>query len=104
MTDLEWARLLAVVRGEKLERPPVAFIVDSPWLPGWFGCSTLDYYTNDATWFEANRRAIQTFPEAWFLPGFWSEFGMCTEPSAFGAKCIWEDANLPHADKIIADI
>jgi len=22
-----------------------------------------------------------------FLPGFWSEYGMCTEPSAFGARC-----------------
>lgn len=104
MTDAEWAQLQAVLRGEKLAKPPVAFIVDSPWLPGWYGCSTLDYYTSDATWFEANRRAIELFPEAWFLPGFWSEFGMCTEPSAFGAKCVWHESNLPHADKIIADI
>jgi len=39
-----------------------------------------------------------------FLPGFWSEFGMCTEPSAFGAKCTWQENELPYADKVVADI
>jgi uroporphyrinogen decarboxylase len=38
-----------------------------------------------------------------FLPGFWSEYGMCTEPSAFGAKCSWHETELPHAGKIIGD-
>jgi uroporphyrinogen-III decarboxylase len=38
-----------------------------------------------------------------FLPGFWSEFGMCTEPSAFGAKCSWQENEFPYADKIITD-
>ncbi len=27
---------------------------------------------------------------------------MCTEPSAFGAKLVWLEGNLPHADKIIS--
>ena len=39
-----------------------------------------------------------------FLPGFWSEFGMLTEPSAFGAKLVWNEYNLPHADKILSDV
>jgi uroporphyrinogen decarboxylase len=29
---------------------------------------------------------------------------MCTEPSAFGAKMVWNKHNLPHAHKIIGDI
>jgi uroporphyrinogen decarboxylase len=103
MTDAQWESLLRVIRGEAVTPNPVGFIIDSPWLPGWHGCSTLDYYSNDATWLAANGRARETFPDVWFLPGFWSEYGMCTEPSAFGAKCIWEERNLPHADKIIAD-
>ena len=41
------------------------------------------------------------FPEITFLPGFWSEYGMCTEPSAFGARSVWYEANLPHAEKVI---
>jgi len=58
---------------------------------------------SETLWFEANRKAIETFPEALFLPGFWSEFGMCTEPSAFGAKCVWQDNDLPHAAPLTDD-
>jgi uroporphyrinogen decarboxylase len=29
---------------------------------------------------------------------------MCTEPSAFGAKCSWQENEFPYADKIITDI
>lgn len=104
MTSQHWKDLLAVIEGNKLSNPPIGFIIDSPWIPGWFGVSTIDYYTNDKNWFEANKKAIETFPDAMFLPGFWSEYGMCTEPSAFGAKSVWYDKNLPHADKIISDI
>jgi uroporphyrinogen decarboxylase len=28
---------------------------------------------------------------------------MCTEPSAFGAKCSWQENEFPYADKIITD-
>ncbi len=102
MTYEQWDFLLQVIGKEPTgKRKPVGFIIDSPWLPGWAGISTLDYYTRDEMWFEANRKAVETFPEIMFLPGFWSEYGMCTEPSAFGAKLVWAEKNLPHADKII---
>jgi uroporphyrinogen-III decarboxylase len=39
-----------------------------------------------------------------FLPGFWSEFGMCTEPSAFGARCVFPTNEFPHAHKIINSV
>ncbi|MGC9354897.1 MAG: uroporphyrinogen decarboxylase family protein, partial [Mariniphaga sp.] len=79
-------------------------IIDSPWIPGWAGITTLQYYSSEEIWFQANKKAIETFPDIIFLPGFWSEFGMCSEPSAFGAKMIWDKNNLPHADKIINNI
>lgn len=104
MNPQNWIDLLKVIRGEKPEKPPIGFIIDSPWLPAWAGISTLQYYASDKHWLEANLKAIETFPEAMFLPGFWSEYGMCTEPSAFGAKQIWNEFNLPHADRIITDI
>jgi uroporphyrinogen decarboxylase len=104
MTDRQWNDLLAVVEGKPLARPPIGFIIDSPWLPNWFGIDILDYFTNEALWFEANRKAIETFPEVTFLPGFWSEFGMCTEPSAFGAKCVFHQNEFPFADKTIRDV
>jgi len=104
MTDTQWSELLAVVKGEPQISPPIAFIIDSPWLPNWFGIDILDYFTNEDLWFKANVKAIQAFPEITFLPGFWSEFGMCTEPSAFGAKCVFPRNEFPFADKVIRDV
>lgn len=103
MRPEHWNNLLAVINGEAVEPLPVGFIIDSPWLPGWAQISALDYYSSEQMWFEANLKAEQQFGDAIFLPGFWSEFGMCTEPSAFGAKCSWHETELPYADKIITD-
>lgn len=104
MTDQQWNELLAAIAGKTQTKPPVGFIIDSPWLPNWYGVDIQDYLTSDALWFDANLKAIETFPEVIFLPGFWSEFGMCTEPSAFGAKCIFPRNEFPFADKIISDV
>jgi uroporphyrinogen decarboxylase len=104
MTERQWNELLAVIEGKVFPRPPIGFIIDCPWLSNWFGIDSLDYFTNEAVWFEANRKAIETFPEVTFLPGFWSEFGRCTEPSAFGAKCVFHQNEFPFADKTIRDV
>ena len=104
MTHEQWEKLLAVIDGELFDPLPVGFIIDSPWLPGWAGMSTLDYYGSDEKWLQANLKVVQTFPDVMFLPGFWSEFGMCTEPSAFGTKCRWAENDLPYAEKIIKSI
>jgi len=104
MTPGQWDKLLAVIDGELVEPMPVGFILDSPWLPGWAGISTLDYFSSEGMWFEANLKAVRRFPEVMFLPGFWSEFGMCTEPSAFGSKCCWQEDEPPFARKVVAGI
>jgi len=103
MTDPQWNELIRVLDGERLDTLPVGLIVDCPWLPGWAGMSVLDYLTDDRRWLDANLRAIDRFPEAWFLPGFWAEYGMCTEPSAFGGKCIWPENDFPFAQKTLDD-
>jgi len=104
MTNEQWEKLLAVINGEVFEPLPVGFIIDSPWLPGWAGTSTLDYFTSDQRWFDANLKAVRRFRDIMFLPGFWAEYGMCTEPSAFGAKCSWHQNEWPFAEKVITDI
>jgi uroporphyrinogen-III decarboxylase len=101
MTDKQWATLLNTINGKTDKTLPVGFIIDSPWLPAWAGMSILDYYASEQKWFDANMKAIRTFPGAIFLPGFWSEFGMCTEPSAFGSKCSWQKDDLPFAGPIM---
>ena len=104
MTGEQWEKLLAVINGKVFQPVPVGFIIDSPWLPGWAGISALDYYSSEQMWFEANLKAIEQFPDVMFLPGFWSEFGMCTEPSAFGANCTWQPNEMPYAGKVLDDI
>ncbi|MEA1897768.1 MAG: uroporphyrinogen decarboxylase family protein [Bacteroidota bacterium] len=104
MTNQQWQILNDLVAGKIPENPVTGFIIDSPWLPGWRNISSIEYYSSERSWFNANKKAIETFPDTIFLPGFWSEFGMCSEPSAFGAKCIWQTNNLPHANRVITDL
>jgi uroporphyrinogen-III decarboxylase len=101
MNDHQWNTLISVIRGDSLDPLPSGFIIDSPWLPNWAGCTILDYFTDDRAFLDANFKAIRAFPEALFLPGFWSEYGMCTEPSAFGAVSIWEENQFPFAKKVL---
>ena len=101
MNDLQWNALVSVVRGETLRPVPTAFIVDSPWLPNWAGHTILDYFTDERAFLEDNLKAIRTFPEAIFLPGFWAEYGMCTEPSAFGSVLTWGENEFPFAQKVL---
>jgi uroporphyrinogen-III decarboxylase len=104
MTDKQWEILNKTIKGEIVNPLPIGFIIDCPWLPNWYGINILDYFSNDELWLKTNLKAIQNFPDVMFLPGFWSEFGMCTEPSAFGARCIFPKNEFPHAHKIIQSV
>jgi uroporphyrinogen-III decarboxylase len=81
----------------------VGLVVDSPWLPGWAGDSIIDYFAHGQCWLDANLKAVEEFRDVMLLPGFWSEFGMCTEPSAFGAKSIWPKDTFPSVERMLYD-
>jgi uroporphyrinogen-III decarboxylase len=104
MRNSSWNDLIALIDGKKIDYQPVGFIIDSPWIPGWYGISNIDFYSSDELWLKSNLKAINTFPDVWFMPSFWSEYGMCTEPSAFGSRMIFMEKSLPHAEKIISGI
>ncbi len=104
MTEKQWSTLLDVINGKEVSPVPVGFIIDSPWLPKWYGIKIIDYFSNDELWFKANLHVMNTFPEIIFLPGFWSEYGMCSEPSAFGAINSFPENEFPHAKKFIHSV
>jgi uroporphyrinogen-III decarboxylase len=104
MRNSSWKDLVALIDGRDPGYRPVGFIIDSPWIPGWYGISKIDYYSSDDLWLKSNLKAINSFPELWFMPGFWSEYGMCTEPSAFGSRMVFTEDSLPHAEKVLSDI
>ncbi len=101
MNEQQWETLVAVARGETVRPIPTGFIVDSPWLPNWAGRAILDYYTSDEAFLQDNLAAIAAFPRAILFPGFWSEYGMCTEPSAFGSLMMWGEDEFPFAGKVL---
>ena len=104
MNEKQWNLLRQVIKGENAGPQPIGFIIDSPWLPNWYGISILDYFSSETLWCQANLKIVTEFPDILFLPGFWSEYGMCTEPSAFGSRCTFPANEFPHAHTIIHSI
>ena len=46
-----WERFKQAARLEEPDPVPIALTVDSPWLPGYTGINTLDYYLKPDLWF-----------------------------------------------------
>lgn len=86
MKQKQWDAVVACANMREVDDIPVALIVDSPWVPGYVGISTLDYLTDMNMWWKAQQRIRTDFPEATFIPDYWIEFGMACEPSGFGCK------------------
>jgi MtaA/CmuA family methyltransferase len=97
MRPEQWAVFKKAARLERLERVPMALIVDSPWIPGYLGLRHMDYFLDPELWFQANRKIYDEFPQIIFVPSWWMEYGMAAEPSALGTKIkFWRD-NTPSA-------
>ncbi len=104
MKQQQWDLIRKCARGEALDAPPVALIVDSPWIPGFLGLSTLDYLTVPEVWLQANLQVEREFPGVIFLPGFWVEMGMTAEPSSFGCKTSFFADKTPVAHPLVSGI
>jgi MtaA/CmuA family methyltransferase len=103
MTKQQFEILRKAARGE-VQTPPVALIVDSPWIPGFVGMSMIEYFLEPEKWRRANLEIVRRFPEVIFLSGFWVEYGMATEPSAFGCKVSWWKDSPPSVSPILREI
>jgi uroporphyrinogen decarboxylase len=100
----EFKRMALSGSPDENRKIPVALIVDSPWLPGFMGISTLDYFLLPDEWIKANLYIEERFPDVLFLPGHWLEYGMATEPSAFGCKIKWWQNSPPSVLPAINNI
>jgi len=95
-----WERFKTVARGGQADRVPVALIVDSPWLPGYAGIDTLDYFLRPDEWLRINLGLVERFPNVAWIPGLWVEYGMAIEPSAFGARVVWHHDQAPSIEPV----
>jgi len=98
-----WEQFKTAARLEKTDKPPIAFIVDSPWLPGYAGIDTLDFYLRPDLWFDAYRSLLDRWPEVTWVPGFWVEYGMAIEPSAYGVQFFFHDDRPPSLEAVVTD-
>ena len=95
MLKEQWDTFKRAARGEKMDKIPMALIVDSPWIPGYLGIKHLDYFLDPELWFESNLKIMREFPDIIFIPSWWMEYGMAAEPSVLGSKIkFWQD-NTP---------
>jgi uroporphyrinogen decarboxylase len=99
-----WNRFKEAARLGEPEQVPVALIVDSPWLPGYAGINTLDYFLFPDKWLQINLDLLARFPEAVWIPGFWVEYGMVDLPSAFGARVHFYPDRPPSIEPLTTDI
>jgi uroporphyrinogen decarboxylase len=104
MNTTSWDRFLTAAHLGVPDQVPVALIVDSPWLPGYVGIDTRDYYLFPDKWLKINLDLLKRFPEAVWIPGFWVEFGMAAEPSAFGCKVRFHSDRPPSIEPVVSDL
>lgn len=86
MTDREWELVKRCAACEPVEAVPLAWIVDSPWIPGYCGVSTLDFYADLQLRLDCYRRIKRELPGILLFPDYWMEFGMMAEPSGYGCR------------------
>ena len=102
--DTPWERFKQAARLGAPDPVPVALIVDSPWLPGYAGIDTRDYFLFPDKWLEINVGLLERFPDAVWIPGFWVEYGMAAEPSAFGVKVRFHPDRPPSIEPLVTDL
>lgn len=97
-------RFEAFVRRRRCDRTMAALIIDSPWLPGYAGVGTMDFYFDASVWLEAYQRAAADLPGVVFVPGAWAELGMAAEPSGWGVSVQWSNSQPPGVRRYPGDL
>ena len=103
MTKSQFGLLEQAGRG-KITHPFVALIADSPWIPGFAGISAMEFFAEPDKWLRANLQVVERFPDVIFVPGFWVEYGMAIEPSAFGCRVSWWKDSPASVSPVLSDI
>src|SRR5947207_15547898 len=95
MRPEQWEIFKRAARLERLDKIPMALIIDSPWIPGYLGLKHMDYYLDPELWFQSNLKIHREFPDIIFIPSWWMEYGMAAEPSVLGSKIKFCQDNTP---------
>ncbi len=89
------ARFEDFVRERPRDRTLVSLIIDSPWMPGYAGINTVDFFFDPEVWLDTYVKARDDLPGVMFIPGAWVEHGMAAEPSGWGVTIQWHPDSPP---------
>lgn len=95
MTNQAWDDFLIAARGGEPPRTAVALGISSGFVPHAYKINTLDYFMYPDLWLNANLTLMARFPDLIIFPGLWVEYGIASEPSAFGAPVLWKAHEPP---------
>jgi hypothetical protein len=70
MLPEQWETFKRAARLEKMDKVPMAMIVDSPWIPGYLGIKHMDYYLDPELWFQSNLKIMREFPDIIPIQGY----------------------------------
>jgi uroporphyrinogen decarboxylase len=96
MRQQQWLVFKRAAKLQPVDEVPVALIIDSPWIPGYLRLSHHEYLFDTGIWFQSNLRIAEDFPDLIPFPGWWVEYGMAIEPSAFGARVSFSADQPPN--------
>lgn len=99
-----WQRFKQAAALGEPDQVPVALIADSPWLPGFAGIGTLDYFLFPDLWFDVQMSIRERFPDVVWVPDFWVEYGMAAEPSALGARVHFRTDSPPSIEPVVTSL
>ena len=83
-----WQRFKAAARHEPVDHVPVAVIGTARYFAYTAGIDIFDFYYDPNLMLEAERKALQRFPDITFLPGCWPDYGIGFF-SAMGLRIEW---------------
>jgi uroporphyrinogen decarboxylase len=71
MRPEQWETFKKAARLEKMDKIPMAMIIDSPWIPGYLGISHMDYFLDPELWFQSNLKIHLEYPDIIFFFSWW---------------------------------
>lgn len=95
MANQAWDDFLIAARGGEPPRTAVALGISSGFVPHAFKINTLDYFMYPDRWLNANLTLMARFSDLVMFPGLWVEYGIASEPSAFGTRVLWKAHEPP---------
>lgn len=96
---------MKILNGEgECVRAPFIIWGPAPFITSSVGETQKDFYLNPERKMKIQMKAVDTFPDAWIVPGVWPDFGAVMEPTMFGSRVLYFDNDAPRAMPVVNEL